>query len=207
MTKVLILNGSPKSEGNTAMALNEVSKSLNAHQIETEIIQVGHLPIRGCMACGKCAELGRCVIDDTVNVVADKLRDADGLVVGTPVYYASPNGTLISLLDRLFYSMPDDLSTKVGASVAVARRGGCSAALEVLNKYFAISNMPIATSQYWNMAHGCMPGEAKDDLEGMQTMRRLGVNMAFLIKSIAMGKEKMGAPCLDEQRTPTNFIR
>lgn len=207
MTKVILINGSPKPEGNTALALQEVAKMLNSKNIETEIIHIGHLPIRGCMACGKCAELSRCVIDDTVNEVANKLRQADGLVLGTPVYYASPNGTLISLLDRLFYSMPDDLSTKVGASLAVARRGGCSAALEVLDKYFAINNMSIVTSQYWNMAHGRLPGEVVQDLEGMQTMRRLGINMAFLIQSIALGKEQMGMPILDEQRTPTNFIR
>lgn len=207
MSKVIIINGSPRPEGNTFHALQQVVETLHNQGIETEYFHIGQQPIRGCIACGKCREIGHCVFDDQVNVIASKLEHADGLIVGTPVYYASPNGTLISLLDRLFYSAPYDLSNKVGAAVAIARRGGCTAALEVLNKYFAISNMPIATSQYWNLAHGSQPGEVETDLEGMQTMRHLALNVAFLVRSIALGKEQFGAPVLNEERQVTNFIR
>lgn len=207
MTKILIINGSPRQNGNTHTALQEVKKSIEEQGIETEYLQIGSLPIRGCVACQKCRETGACVFDDEVNRVAAKLAEADGLVVGSPVYYASPNGTLISFLDRLFYSASYDLRNKVGAAVVVARRGGCSAALDVLNKYFAISNMPIATSQYWNMAHGNQLGETVQDLEGMQTMRQLGRNVAFLAKSIALGKEHCGTSALGEERKATNFIR
>ncbi len=206
MPKVILINGSPRTMGNTRMALREIERYLQSEGIETECIQVGNKNIRGCVACGKCRELGHCVVDDEVNQVADMLREADGLVIGSPVYYASPNGTLISFLDRLFYSASFDKSMKVGAAVAVARRGGCTAALDVLNKYFTISGMPITPSQYWPMAHGAEMGEAVFDEEGMQTMRRMAVNMAFLIKSIAMGKEKNGLPNLDEPSLRTNFI-
>lgn len=206
MPKVILINGSPRAMGNTRMALREMERYLQSEGIETQCIQIGNLNIRGCAVCGKCSELGHCVVDDEVNQVAELLRDADGLVIGTPVYYASPNGTLISFLDRLFYSASFDKSMKVGAAVAVARRGGCTAALEVLNKYFIISGMPIAPSQYWPMAHGNEMGEAVFDEEGMQTMRRMAVNMAFLIKSIALGKAQLGAPTLDEPRLWTNFI-
>ncbi len=204
--KVLLINGSPKKEGNTFIALSEVQKTLTAEGIETEMIHVGHMNIHGCIACNKCAETGKCAFNDIVNEVADKFKDAEGIVVGSPVYYASPNGTLLSFLDRLFYSSPFDKSMKVGAAVAVARRGGTTATFDVLNKYFTISNMPIAPSQYWNSVHGRMPGEATQDGEGLQTMRQLARNMAFLIKSIQLGKEKFGLP-EHEKRIATHFIR
>ena len=204
--KVLLINGSPKKEGNTFIALSEVQKTLTAEGIETEMIHVGHKNIHGCIACNKCSETGKCAFNDIVNEVADKFKDAEGIVVGSPVYYASPNGTLLSFLDRLFYSSPFDKSMKVGAAVAVARRGGTTATFDVLNKYFTISNMPIAPSQYWNSVHGRMPGEATQDGEGLQTMRQLARNMAFLIKSIQLGKEKFGLP-EHEKRIATHFIR
>ena len=204
--KVLLINGSPKREGNTAVALREVAKTLEEEGIETELIQVGHLDIRGCIACGKCASAGRCVFDDIVNEVNAKFEKADGLVIGSPVYFASPAGTMLSFLDRLFYSAPFDKSMKVGAAVAVARRGGTSATFDALNKYFTISNMPVVSSQYWNSVHGCLPDEAQQDAEGLQTMRQLARNMAFLIKSISLGKEKFGLPS-HEERVSTNFIR
>ena len=204
--KVLLINGSPKKEGNTFIALSEVQKTLTAEGIETEMIHVGHMNIHGCIACNKCAETGKCAFNDIVNEVADKFKDAEGIVVGSPVYYASPNGTLLSFLDRLFYSSPFDKSMKVGAAVAVARRGGTTATFDVLNKYFTISNMPIAPSQNWNSVHGRMPGEATQDGEGLQTMRQLARNMAFLIKSIQLGKEKFGLP-EHEKRIATHFIR
>ena len=205
--KVILLNGSPKSNGNTFIALNEVSESLNAEGIDTEIVHVGSKPIRGCLACGQCNNLKECVTRDLVNDVLAKFKDADGLIVGSPVYYASPAGTLISFLDRLFFSAKFDKTMKVGASVAVARRGGTTATFDVLNKYFTISNMPIVSSNYWNNVHGAAPGEAKEDAEGLQTMRRLGKNMAFLIKAIRLAKESIPLPTLDEQRQITNFIR
>lgn len=204
--KILLINGSPKKEGNTYIALHEVQKSLEADGIETELIHIGNKNIRGCIACNKCAELGYCVVDDMVNEVAPKFEQADGIVVGSPVYYASPNGTLLSFLDRLFYSTRFDKSMKVGAAVAVARRGGTTATFDVLNKYFTISNMPIAPSQYWNSVHGRTPGEALQDGEGLQTMRQLARNMAFLVKSIRLGKEKFGIP-KHEARIATNFIK
>lgn len=204
--KVLLINGSPKKEGNTYIALHEVQKTLEAEGIETEMIHVGNKNIRGCIACNKCAELGKCVVDDMVNEVAPKFEQADGIVLGSPVYYASPNGTLLSFLDRLFYSTRFDKSMKVGAAVAVARRGGTTATFDVLNKYFTISNMPIAPSQYWNSVHGRMPGEAQQDGEGLQTMRQLARNMAFLVKSIKLGMEKYGLPT-HEDRIATNFIK
>ena len=204
--KVLLINGSPKKEGNTFIALREVQQTLEAEGIGTELIHVGHKPVHGCIACNRCKETGRCAFDDVVNEVAAKFEKADGIVLGSPVYYASPSGTMLSFLDRLFYSAPFDKSMKVGAAVAVARRGGTTATFDVLNKYFTISNMPIVPSQYWNNVHGRMPGEALQDAEGLQTMRQLARNMAFLVKSIQLGKEKFGLP-KKEEWTPTHFIR
>ena len=174
--------------------------------VETEIVQVGNKDVRGCIACGRCGELGRCVFDDVVNEIAEKFEKADGLVVASPVYYASANATLIAVLDRLFYSSHFDKTMKVGASVVCARRGGCSATFDELNKYFMISSMPVASSQYWNSIHGRTPGEADEDEEGKQTMRVLARNMTFLMKSIALGKEKFGLP-KTEPRVATHFIR
>ena len=204
--KVLILNGSPKSAGNTAIAIEEMRKVFAEEGVETEIVQVGNKDVRGCIACGRCGELGRCVFDDVVNEIAEKFEKADGLVVASPVYYASANATLIAVLDRLFYSSHFDKTMKVGASVVCARRGGCSATFDELNKYFMISSMPVASSQYWNSIHGRTPGEADEDEEGKQTMRVLAGNMTFLMKSIALGKEKFGLPKAEE-REWTHFIR
>ncbi len=204
--KVLILNGSPKSAGNTAIAIEEMRKVFAEEGVETEIVQVGNKDVRGCIACGRCGELGRCVFDDVVNEIAEKFEKADGLVVASPVYYASANATLIAVLDRLFYSSHFDKTMKVGASVVCARRGGCSATFDELNKYFMISSMPVASSQYWNSIHGRTPGEADEDEEGKQTMRVLAGNMTFLMKSIALGKEKFGLP-KTEPRVATHFIR
>ena len=204
--KVLLINGSPRANGNTYVALNEMSKVLNAEGIETELINVGNKPIRGCVACGYCFKNGKCAFDDIVNEVSDKFNRCDGIVVGSPVYYASANATLIAFLDRLFYSTKFDKSMKVGAAVAAARRGGLTATTDELNKYFAISGMPIASGQYWNGIHGRMPGEALNDEEGLQMMRTLAKNMAFLIKSISLGKEKYGLP-EKETKIMTNFIR
>ena len=206
MMKVLLINGSPNAKGCTYTALTEVASTLEAEGIETELIHVGHKDICGCIGCRKCHTTGKCVFDDLVNETAPKFKESDGIVIGSPVYYASANGTLISFLDRLFYSADFDKSMKVGASVVSARRGGCTATFDELNKYFTISNMPIASSQYWNQVHGNTPEEVKKDIEGCQIMRTLGRNMAFLIKSIALGKEKYGLP-EKEPFTPTNFIR
>ena len=203
--KVLILNGSPKPDGNTAIAIEEMRKVFAEEGVETEIVQVGNKDVRGCIACGRCGELGRCVFDDVVNEIAEKFEKADGLVVASPVYYASANATLIAVLDRLFYSSHFDKTMKVGASVVCARRGGCSATFDELNKYFMISSMPVASSQYWNSIHGRTPGEADEDEEGKQTMRVLARNMTFLMKSIALGKEKFGLP-KTEEREWTHFI-
>lgn len=204
--KVLLINGSPKQNGNTARALQEMETVFVREGVEVETIHVGTKDIRGCIACGGCFREGKCVFDDLVNEIAPKFREADGLVVASPVYYASPNATLVALLDRLFYSSRFDKRMKVGASVAVARRGGCSATFDMLNKYFTISGMPIASSQYWNSVHGGAPGEAEQDAEGLQTMRTLAKNMTFLMKSIALGKEQLGLP-EREQHQFTNFIR
>ena len=204
--KVLLINGSPRANGNTYVALNEMSKVLNEEGIETESIHVGNKPIRGCVACGYCFKNGKCAFDDIVNEVSDKFNRCDGIVVGSPVYYASANATLIAFLDRLFYSTKFDKSMKVGAAVAAARRGGLTATTDELNKYFAISGMPIASGQYWNGIHGRMPGEALNDEEGLQMMRTLAKNMAFLIKSISLGKGKYGLP-EKETKIMTNFIR
>lgn len=204
--KVLMINGSPRVHGNTETALREMERILAEKEIETETIQIGNQDIRGCIACGSCAANGRCVFDDLVNEVAPKFEEADGLVIASPVYYASANGTLISFLDRLFYSTGFDKTMKVGASVAVARRGGLSATFDQLNKYFTICSMPVASSQYWNSAHGREKGEVGQDREGLQTMRVLARNMAFLMKSIALGREKYGLP-EKEEWTPTHFVR
>ena len=204
--KVLLINGSPKSDGNTSIAIDEMVKTFHEEGVETEVIQVGNKVIRGCIGCGKCFEKGSCVFDDIVNETAPKLAAADGLVIATPVYYASANGTLVSFLDRLFYSANYDMTMKVGASVAVCRRGGSSATFDELNKYFTIKSMPVASSQYWNSVHGRTPGEASRDEEGLQTLRVLARNMSFLMKSIALGKEKYGLP-EEEEWTPTHFIR
>lgn len=204
--KVLLINGSPKANGNTALALDEMVKVFAENGIETEIVQVGSQTIRGCAGCLACYKGGKCVFDDLVNEVAPKLEAADGMVIASPVYYASANGTLISFLDRLFYSTGFDKTMKVGASVAVARRGGCSATFDQLNKYFTIAGMPVASSQYWNSVHGAAPGEAAQDAEGLQTMRTLARNMTFLLKSIALGKEAFGVPEKEEWQR-TNFIR
>lgn len=204
--KILMLNGSPRPNGNTALALKEMETVFAAEGIETELIQVGNRDIRSCVACGRCGELGRCVFDDLVNEIAPKFQACDGLVVGSPVYYASANATLVALLTRLFYSTPFDKTMKVGASVLAARRGGLTAAFDELNKFFTISGMPVASSQYWNGVHGALPGEAAQDAEGLQTMRTLARNMAFLVKSIALGREKYGLPTR-EAFARTNFIR
>lgn len=204
--KVLIINGSPRLNGNTTQVLNEMKKVLIEEELEVEIFQVGAKNIRGCIACNKCRELGKCIFDDAVNELLPKLHEADALVVATPVYYASANGTLISLLDRLFYANQVDLSMKVGASIAIARRGGASATFDELNKYFTISGMPIVSSYYWNSVHGKSEGEALQDKEGIYTIRMLAKNLAFLVKSINLGKEKYGLP-KKEKREITNFIR
>ncbi len=204
--KVLIINGSPRVNGNTAISVNEMVKVFRAEGVETEIVQIGAMDVRGCIACGSCAETGKCVFSDIVNELAVKFEAADGLVVASPVYYASANATLIACLDRLFQSTPFDKTMKVGASVAVARRGGCSATFDELNKYFTICGMPVASSQYWNSVHGREKGQAEQDLEGLQTMRTLARNMTFLMKSIALGKERYGLP-ETEPRQVTHFIR
>jgi multimeric flavodoxin WrbA len=204
--KVLLVNGSPRKEGNTALALNEMAKVFAAEGIETVTVQVGSQNIRGCIACGKCGELGKCVFDDVVNEYAKVFEECDGIVVGSPVYYASANATLIAFLDRMFYSTRFDKTMKVGASVVVARRGGLSSTFDELNKYFTISGMPVASSQYWNSVHGGAPGQAAEDAEGMQTMRTLARNMSFLMKRIQLGKEKYGLP-EKEAHVWTNFVR
>ncbi len=204
--KVLIINGSPRVGGNTGIALNEMLKVFEKEGVETEVVQIGNRDVRGCIACGTCFQKGKCVFDDVVNGLAPKFEEADGLVLASPVYYASANATLIACLDRLFYSTRFDKSMKVGASVVVARRGGLSATFDELNKYFTICGMPVASSQYWNSVHGREPGEAAQDAEGLQTMRTLARNMAFLMKSIALGKEKYGLP-EKEAWQATHFIR
>lgn len=205
--KVLMLCGSPRENGNTMRALEEMKATFEQEGIEVELIRVGHLPVRGCLACGHCrGEKGGCAIDDIVNELAPKLEACDGMVVGSPVYYAAANATLVALLNRLFYSTRFDKRMKVGASVAVARRGGCSATFDQLNKYFTICGMPVASGQYWNSVHGAAPMEAEQDGEGLQSMRTLAKNMVFLMKSIALGKDAFGLP---EKEAPirTNFIR
>ena len=204
--KVLMLNGSPHANGNTAVALREMEEVFRANGVAVETVLVGDKAVRGCAACNGCRKTGKCVFDDVVNEIAPKFEAADGMVVASPVYYASANATLVACLDRLFYSTPFDKTMKVGASVVCARRGGCSATFDELNKYFTISGMPVASSQYWNSIHGSAPGEAEADEEGKQTMRALARNMTFLMKSIALGKEQFGLP-EKETRVSTNFIR
>ena len=203
---VLILNGSPRKTGNTTLALAEMERIFAEEGIGVETVRVGNQAVRGCMACNSCGRTGKCVFDDVVNQIAPKFEAADGLVVASPVYYASANATLIAVLDRLFYSTQFDKTMKVGAAVAVARRGGTTATFDELNKYFTISGMPVASGQYWNGVHGTLPGECEQDLEGLQQMRTVGRNMAFLIKSIALGKEAYGLP-QPEAFQRTNFVR
>lgn len=204
--KVLMLNGSPHVNGNTATALAEMQKIFATEGVETQLVHIGNKMIRGCVACQKCSEAGKCVFDDVVNETAPIFAEADGLVVGTPVYYASANATTIAYLDRLFYSTHFDKTMKVGASVVVSRRGGSSSTFDEMNKYFTISGMPVASSQYWNMVYGLQPGDAEQDAEGLQTMRVLARNMTFLMRSIALGKEKYGLPEKEEWQA-THFIR
>lgn len=204
--KVLIVNGSPRPDGNTSLALREMEKVFDQEGVEYETMQIGNKDIRGCVACLGCRKTGRCVFNDDVNVASEKFRQADGLVVASPVYYASANATLVAFLDRLFYSTAFDKTMKVGASVVCARRGGCSATFDQLNKYFTISNMPVVSSQYWNSIHGAAKGEAEQDEEGKQVMRVLARNMVFLMRSISLGREKFGLP-EQEERVSTNFIR
>ena len=200
--KALLINGSPRAKGCTYTALTELAKTLESQGIETEIVHVGHKDVRGCIACRKCHETGKCVFDDIVNEVAPKLAQADAFVIGAPVYFASPAGGAISFMDRLFFSTLNIVKTmKVGAAVVTCRRGGYTATFDVLNKYFSMNNMPIATSQYWNMVHGGSAEEVLEDKEGLQTMRTLGKNMAFLMKSIQWGKENVGLP----EREPVTF--
>ena len=203
--KVLLINGSPRKDSNTELALNEVAKSLKEEGIESEIITLGS-SVAGCKACAACTKLGKCVIDDIVNEVAEKFKDADGIVVGSPTYFASTNGTVISFLDRLFYSRHYDTSMKVGAAVCIARRAGTDTNFDVINKYFTISNMIVVGSQYWNNAFGRLPGEASKDEEGIQTMRHLGKNMAFVIKCINDGKSKYKINFTEDHKM-TNFIK
>ncbi len=204
--KVLMINGSPHAKGNTAIALEEMRKVFEAEGVETELLHIGNKDIRSCIACGTCFKKGSCVFEDEVNAAAEKFKACDGLVVGSPVYYASANATLVAFLTRLFYSTPFDKTMKVGAAVVVARRGGLSAAFDELNKFFTISGMPVASGQYWNSIHGREQGEAAQDAEGLQSMRTLARNMTFLMKSIALGKEKYGLP-EKEPFERTNFIR
>ncbi len=204
--KVLLINGSPNANGNTAMALREMEKVFSEQGIETEWIHVGNMAIRGCLACQTCYKNAKCAIDDVVNEVAKKFEECDGMVVGSPVYYAGANGTLTAFLDRLFYSTRFDKRMKVGAAVVAARRGGLSSTFDQLNKYFTISGMPVASGQYWNSIHGAKPGQAAEDAEGLQSMRTLANNMSFLIKSIDLGKQQFGLP-EREKHVYTNFVR
>ena len=205
--KVLLVNGSPKANGNTSIALNEMIIVFEAEGVETKYLHIGNKVIRGCVACQSCFQRGKCVFDDVVNEIAPYFMEAEGFVIGAPVYFASPNGTALAFLDRLFYStFTQDKTMKVGAGVVICRRGGASSSFDVLNKYFAITGMAIAGSQYWNMVYGLEKGEATQDAEGLQTMRTLARNMTFLIKSIALGKEQFGLP-VKEEWIPTHFIR
>lgn len=207
MPKVLLINGSPNPKGCIWRALKEVEDTLAKDGVEAEIIQVGNKDIRGCIACLQCRKIGKCVFDDIVNEVAGKLEEADGIVIGSPVYFASANGTMISFLDRLFYSTPYSKAWKVGAAIASARRGGTTATFDELNKYFTINQMPIASGQYWNAVHGYTAEDVEKDEEGLQQMRTLAHNMAFLIKAIQLGKDQIGLPDPEKERKLTNFIR
>ncbi len=204
--KVLMINGSPRANGNTSIALHEMEKVFQEEGIQSEILHIGKQDIRGCIACGNCSKAGKCVFNDIVNETAEKFQECDGLVVGSPVYYASANATLVAFLTRLFFSTPFDKAMKVGAAVVAARRGGLSATFDELNKFFTIAGMPVASGQYWNSIHGREAGEASQDVEGLQIMRTLAKNMSFLMKSIALGKEAYGIP-QRESFTPMNFIR
>ena len=204
--KALLINGSPHQKGNTYTALHEMERIFLEEGIDTEMIHVGHLDIRGCISCYRCKETGRCVFDDIVNETAPKFEACDALIVGTPVYFASANATLVAFLTRLFYSVPFDKTMKVGAAVAVARRGGLTSTFDELNKFFTISGMAVPGSQYWNGVHGRLPGEAASDEEGLQVMRTLARNAVFLMRSIALGKEAYGLP-QKEERKVTNFVR
>ena len=199
MSKVLLLNGSAHRNGCTATALDEMIRVFEAEGVETELVQTGSRDIRGCISCGRCSETGRCVFDDLVNEIAPVFEEADGLVIGSPVYYGSPNGNLISLLDRLFYSTPFPKHMKVGAAVVSCRRGGNTASFDVLNKYFTISGMPVASSTYWNQVHGFTADDVKKDAEGLQTMRNLARNMSFMIKAFADAREKYGYPEVERE--------
>ncbi len=205
--KALLLNGSPNAKGCTYTALSIVAEELEKNGIEAEIVHVGHKDIHGCISCGRCAELGHCVFNDIVNEVAPKFEAADALIVGSPVYYASPNGTLLACLDRLFFSTHFDKRMKVGASVVSARRAGTTAAFDVLNKYFTISEMPVASSRYWNMVHGFSAEDVLKDEEGCQVMRILGRNVAFLVRAIRAERDRAGLPLQDDEIHFTNFIR
>ena len=203
--KVLLINGSPRKEGNTATALKEVAKQLYTEGIDSEIVWIGNKPIRGCIACGQCKVqgLGRCIFDDDIcNKISEKFEEANALIVGSPVYYGQPNGALLSIIQRAFYSNGANVSGKPAASIAVCRRGGATAVFESLNMPFQMMNMPIVTSQYWNIVYGMIPGDATMDTEGLQTMRMLGRNMAFLIKSIKWGKENIGLPEGEKESLP-----
>ena len=203
--KVLLLNGSPRKGGNTFIALSEAASALESCGIETQIIDIGNKAVQGCIACGKCNELGRCAFNDGLyNMVSESMKDADGLVIGTPVYYGGPNGSLCALLDRVFFSASELFEYKPAASVVVCRRGGASAAFDRLNKYFTLSNMPVVSSQYWNSVHGLTPGEATNDAEGLQTMRTLGRNMAWILKNLKSNTAIVPEP---ETLQATNFIR
>lgn len=204
MPKVLLINGSPKEKGCTFTALDEMIRIFNQEGIETELVHIGNKDVRGCVACGFCRKNGKCAFNDIVNETAPKFEQADGLVIGTPVYYASPNGTLLSFMDRLMFSTHFSKHLKVGAAVVNARRGGNSASFDVLNKYFLISGMPVAPSTYWNMTHGFTPEDVMKDKEGLQTMRNLARNMAFMIKAIRDAKEKYGIPRMESSEF-TNF--
>ena len=204
--KVLLINGSPRKDGNTAVALREAEKIFVESGVEVVTAQIGDKAIRGCIACGYCKKNGKCVFDDAVNELAPAFEEADGMIVASPVYYASANATLIAYLDRTFQSTSFKKTMKVGAAIAVARRGGCSATFDELNKYFTICGMPVASSQYWNSVHGREKGEAALDLEGLQTVRTLARNMVFLMRSIELGREKYGLPEV-EPRQSTHFIR
>lgn len=204
--KVLLINGSPKSNGCTFRALKEVEKTLNAEDIETELVHIGNKEIRGCIACGYCMENKKCVFNDVVNEVALKFQEADGIVIGSPVYYSGCNGTVLAFLDRLFHSTHFSKKMKVGAAVISSRRAGSTTALDEIYKYYGICNMPIVTSNYWNEVHGSVESDVEEDIEGLQTMRELGKNMAFLIKSINLGKKEYGVP-ESEKKEFTNFVR
>ena len=204
--KVLMINGSPRQKGNTALALSEIAKQLEKNGISSEIVWIGNKPVRGCIACGKCAQNGsRCVFDDDIcNRISEKFAQCDALVVGSPVYYGQPNGAVLSIIQRAFYSNGSAIAGKPAAAVAVCRRGGATASFETLNMPFQLMNMPIVTSQYWNIVYGREPGQAALDEEGMQTMRALANNMSFLLKATG-GKPAPG--CADEERAYTHFIR